>query len=61
MRPFAANRYLLSVSDMKDLGEDIQAYYEGRADIVPWENTDPTTIVNLIGNFIEKNWYKTDI
>lgn len=54
---FASNRYLLSVSDMEDLGAAIKTYYEGRADIVPWENTDPRAIVNLVDNFIEENWY----
>lgn len=54
---FAANKYVLSVYDMDDLGEAIKAYYEGTADIMPWENTDPMAIVNLIDNFIINNWY----
>lgn len=54
---FASNKYLLSVSNMDDLGDAIKAYYEGTADIVPWENTDPMAIVNLIDNFIKESWY----
>lgn len=54
---FASNKYVLSVYNMDDLGAAITAYYEGKADIVPWENTDPMAIVKIIDNFIRQNWY----
>ncbi|WP_408611154.1 PssE/Cps14G family polysaccharide biosynthesis glycosyltransferase [Lachnoclostridium phytofermentans] len=54
---FAVNKYVLSVYNMEELGEALKAYYEDTAEIVPWENTDPMAIVNLIDNFIIENWY----
>lgn len=53
---FATNKYVLAVYEMDNLRKAIQAYYDGTADIVPWENKDPMAIVNLIDNFIQKNW-----
>ena len=52
---FASNKYVLAVYEMKDLGEAIQQYYDGTADIVPWENKDPMAIVSLIDRFIQEN------
>ncbi len=54
---FASNKYVLSVYNMEDLGAAIKAYYEGTADIVQWENTNPMSVLNLIDNFIKENWY----
>jgi UDP-N-acetylglucosamine transferase subunit ALG13 len=53
---FAANKYVLAVYDMDDLGKAIQAYYDGTADIVPWENKDPLAIVNIIDKFIQDSF-----
>lgn len=53
---FAANKYLLAVYEMDDLGKAIQAYYDGTADIVPWGNQDPMAIVNMIDKFIQENF-----
>lgn len=53
---FAANKYLLAVYEMDDLGKAIQAYYNGTADIVPWENKDPMAIVNMVDKFIQENF-----
>lgn len=53
---FASNKYVLAVYEMDDLGAAIQAYYNGTADIVPWENKDPMAIVNMIDKFIQENW-----
>ena len=54
---FEANKYVLAVYNMEDLGAAIQAYYDGTADIVPWTNTDPMAIIYLIDDFIQQNWY----
>lgn len=53
---FAANKYLLAVYEMDELGKAIQAYYDGTADIVPWENKDPMAIVNMVDKFIQENY-----
>jgi UDP-N-acetylglucosamine transferase subunit ALG13 len=53
---FAANQYVLAVYDMDDLGKAIQAYYDGTADRVPWENKDPMAIVNIVDQFIQDNF-----
>ena len=52
---FASNKYVLAVYEMKDLGNAIIQYYEGTADIVPWENNDPMSIIRIIDKFIEEN------
>lgn len=52
----AANKYVLAVYEMDDLGKAIQSYYNGTADIVPWENKDPMAIVNIIDQFIQENF-----
>lgn len=53
---FASNKYVLAVYEMDELGKAIQAFYDGTADIVPWENKDPMAIVNMIDEFIQVNW-----
>ncbi|MEN6461186.1 MAG: glycosyltransferase [Syntrophomonas sp.] len=53
---FAANKYVLAVYEMDDLGKAIQAYYDGTADIVPWENKEPMAIVNMVDKFIQENF-----
>lgn len=53
---FAANKYVLAVYEMDDLGTAIEAFYSGTADIVPWENKDPMAIIKLIDTFIIDNW-----
>lgn len=53
---FAANKYLLAVYEMDDLGKAIQAFYDNTAEVVPWENKDPMAIVNMVDKFIRENW-----
>lgn len=55
---FASNKYLLAVYEMSDLGNAIKQYYDGKADIVSWKNSNPMAIVNIIDKFIEDNWNK---
>ena len=53
---FAANKYVLAVYEMDELGAAFQAIYDGTADLNSWENKDPMAIVNMIDNFIQENW-----
>lgn len=53
---FASNKYVLAVYEMDELKNALQKYYDGTADIIPWENKDPNSIINLIDEFIQKNW-----
>lgn len=53
---FAANKYVLAVYEMEDLGAAVQTFYDGTADVVPWINKDPMAIVNMIEEFIQENW-----
>lgn len=55
-RAFALNKYLLAVFEMDDLEKAIQAYYDGTADIVPWENKEPMAIIKIIDKFIQENF-----
>ena len=53
---FASNKYVLAVFEMDELGDEIKKIYDGTDDLVPWENKDPMAIVNLIDDFIKRNW-----
>ena len=54
---FGSNGYVL-VADLEltDLGECFQKIYDGTDGIIPWENKDPLHIMNMIDEFIQKNW-----
>ena len=53
---FASNNYVLAVYEMEELKEAIQKIYNGTDGLIPWKNKDPMAIINLIDNFIQKNW-----
>lgn len=53
---FSTNKYVVAVFNMDDLGDAFRAIYEGTADLVPWVNTDPMSIVNMIDRFIQEKW-----
>ena len=53
---FASNKYVLAVYEMNELEDAIKMIYDGTDDLVPWENKDPMAIVNLIDDFIKRNW-----
>lgn len=54
---FASNNYVLMADlELNDLGECINKVYEGKDNLIPWENNDPLAIVNLIDDFIQKNF-----
>jgi UDP-N-acetylglucosamine transferase subunit ALG13 len=53
---FAVNKYLLAIFEMDDLGKAIQAYYDGTAETIPWENKNPMAIVNMIDEFIQESF-----
>jgi len=53
---FGANGYVIPVIDMNDLGAAFTAIYNGTDNLVKWENKDPMAVVDLIDDFIRKNW-----
>lgn len=53
---FEANHYVLAVYEMEELGKAFQAIYDGTDGLVPWENSDPSSVINLIDQFIQKHW-----
>ncbi|MHB8073127.1 PssE/Cps14G family polysaccharide biosynthesis glycosyltransferase [Desulfosporosinus fructosivorans] len=56
---FAANKYVIAVYEMNELGDAFQAIYDLKANLVPWENEDPMAIVNMIDEFIQESWNYT--
>jgi len=54
---FGSNGYVLMADfELKNLGECFQKIYEGTVELVPWVNREPEAIVNMIDEFIQKNW-----
>lgn len=54
---FSTNNYVLMADlELENLGECINKTYDGTDGLVPWENKDPLAIVNLIDEFIQKNF-----
>ncbi len=54
---FADNHLVLAADlELTDLGECFQKIYDGTDGLVPWENKDPMSIVNMIDEFIQENW-----
>lgn len=52
---FALNKYVIAVYEMDELENAIKSIYDGSADLVPWVNKDPMSIINLIDEFIQEN------
>ena len=42
---------------MEELGEAFLKIYNGTDNLVPWENKNPLGILDLIDQFIQKNWH----
>jgi len=54
---FGSNGYVLVADlELEDLGDCFRRIYEGTDGLVPWENKDPMSIVNMIDSFIQDNW-----
>lgn len=54
---FADNRYVLMADpELSDFAECFQKIYSGTDGLVPWENKDPMSVVNMIDEFIQANW-----
>lgn len=54
---FGSNGYVLVADlELNDLGECFQKIYDGTDGLIPWENKDPMSIVNMIDKFIQENW-----
>lgn len=54
---FSTNGYVLMADlELTDLGECFKKLREGTDGLRPWVNQDPMAIVNMIDDFISKNW-----
>lgn len=54
---FGSNGYVLVADEeLSNLGDCFHKIYEGTDGIIPWENKDPMSIVNMIDSFIQENW-----
>ena len=54
---FSSNGYVLMADpELDNLGECFQKIYDGTDGLKPWKNQDPMAIVNMIDDFIQKNW-----
>lgn len=54
---FSSNGYVLMADpELDNLGECFQKIYNGTDGLKPWKNQDPMAIVNMIDDFIQKNW-----
>lgn len=52
----ADEKLVLSVFDMGDLGDAIEAVESGRADLVPWVNERPGAVLEEIDRFIQERF-----
>lgn len=53
---FGINGYVIPVIEMEELKDAIIQIQEGKDNLKKWENKDPMAIVNMIDEFIQKNW-----
>lgn len=54
---FSSNHYVLMADlEMENLGECFKKVINGTDGLIPWENSDPLAIINMIDKFIEENW-----
>lgn len=54
---FASNHYVLMADlELDNLGECFKKINSKNNGLVKWKNKDPMAIVNMIDNFIAKNW-----
>lgn len=54
---FALNNYVIAVYEMDELEEAFKLIQNNSVNLAVWENNDPMSIINLIDNFINNNWY----
>ena len=53
---FGSNGYVLPVFEMEELKDAIIKIQSGKDNLKKWENKDPMAIVNMIDDFIKRNW-----
>lgn len=54
---FSSNHYVLMADlELDNLAECFEEIYNGTANLIPWENKNPLSIVNIIDKFIQKEW-----
>jgi UDP-N-acetylglucosamine transferase subunit ALG13 len=55
---FGLNKYVLPVFEMDKLDDAFLALYNDTADLKPYINKDPLSIIKMVDNFIIKTWKK---
>jgi UDP-N-acetylglucosamine transferase subunit ALG13 len=55
---FGLNKYVVPVFELDDLEVAFKCIENGTAELIPWQNKDPMAIINLIDDFVKKNWNK---
>lgn len=53
---FASNKYVIPVYEMDALESAYKLIEAGTDSLVSWENNDPMSIINIINEFIKKQW-----
>lgn len=54
---FATNNYVLMADlELENLGECLKKINGKNNGLIKWENKDPSSIVNIIDDFIKRNW-----
>jgi UDP-N-acetylglucosamine transferase subunit ALG13 len=54
---FSSNGYVLMADlELNNLDECFKTIYEGRDNLIKWENNNPLAIVQMIDNFIAYHW-----
>ena len=52
------NHIVMADPELTNLGDCFSRIYSGEAKIVPWVNENYMSVINLVDNFIQENWYK---
>lgn len=53
---FGKNKYVIPVYEMDELESAIKAIKDGTVDLNKWENKNKMAVINIIDEFIIKNW-----
>lgn len=54
---FSSNHYVIMASpELTDLKQCFNCIYVGTDQLVPWKNSNPMAIIELVNEFIEENW-----
>lgn len=55
---FAAGHHILMADpEFNNLADCFDLIYNNQVKIAPWENKNPMAIINMVDDFIQKNWF----